>query len=141
MKVLFLCTANSCRSQMAESWARCLLPPGGEAASAGLLVHPIDARTRWVMAEAGCDMEGQRSKAIEEVDLDAFDLVVTLSEEAARFLPALADPARHLHLPVPDPMAATGPAAEVLDAFRAARDHIREIVAAIARGETPGGDR
>jgi arsenate reductase len=84
VKVLFICTANACRSQMAEAWARHLFPADWTAASAGLITHPIHDRTRAIMAEAGVGMEGQVSKSIDTQNLDAFDLVVTLSDEAGR---------------------------------------------------------
>ena len=132
MKVLFVCTANSCRSQMAEAWARQLCPAGWEVASAGLLTYPITSPTRQAMAEAGLDMAGQQTKPIDRFCLDDFDLVVTLSEEASRFLPPLADPSRHLHRPVEDPMSARGSPEQIREEFRRARDRIREIVAALA---------
>ncbi len=100
MRVLFVCTANSCRSQMAEGWARRLWPSDWEAHSAGLVTYPITAATREAMAEAGVDLAGQESKSIDLFWLGDFDLVVTLSEEAARFLPPLDDPTRHRHHPV-----------------------------------------
>ena len=128
MKVLFICTANSCRSQMAEAWARRLFPPGWEAASAGLVTYPISEKTRRAMAEVGIDMAGQYSKSLEAVDLDAFDLVVTLSEQAGRFLPRLRHPERHLHRPLPDPMGATGRPDDVARAFAEARDRIGDLV-------------
>ncbi len=132
MKVLFMCTANACRSQMAEAWARHLFPADWTVASAGLITHPIHARTRAIMAEVGVGMDGQHSKAIDVHDLDAFDLVVTLSDEAGRFLPPLADPTRHRHLPVSDPMAARGTPEQIRAAYRAGRDAIRAIVQDIA---------
>lgn len=125
-----MCTANSCRSQMAEAWARALLPRT-EVASAGLLTYRITSRTRAVMEEEGVDMAGQKPKTIDAFDLDSFDLVVTLSEEAGKYLPALADPSRHLHRPVDDPMAFSGSAEETRAAFRRGRDEIRAIVAAL----------
>lgn len=128
MKVLFVCTANACRSQMAEAWARHLFPAGWTAASAGLLTHPIHERTRAIMAEAGVTMDGQYSKPIDSVDLDAFDLVVTLSLEAGRFLPALADPGRHRRCPMTDPMSARGSPEEIRAAYRAGRDHLKRLV-------------
>jgi arsenate reductase len=131
MKVLFMCTANSCRSQMAEAWARQLFPDGWEASSAGLITFPITDRTRAAMAEAGVDMAGQHSKSLDVFDLDDFDLIVTLSRHAGLFLPALAHPARHLARPVPDPMSATGSPEQVRAAFAAGRDAIREIVAEV----------
>ena len=131
MKVIFLCTANSCRSQMAEAWARELFPAKWEAASAGLVTYPITARTREAMAAAGVSMDEQKSKSLDSFDLDDFDLVVTLSDEAGRFLPALADPTRHLHAPLDDPMSFRGTDSEVAAAFATARDLIRNTVAAV----------
>ena len=128
MKVLFICTANSCRSQMAEAWARQLLPADWEIHSAGLLTYRITEKTRAVMAEVGLDMAGQTPQTIDRVDLDSFDLIVTLSEEAGRYLPQLAEPSRHLHQPVTDPMAFSGTGEETRTAFRQGRDEIRQIV-------------
>jgi arsenate reductase len=128
MRVLFVCTANSCRSQMAEAWARHLFPDGWEVESAGLLTYPVSRRADAVMREVGLSLEGHRSKAIDTLDLDGFDLVVTLSEEASRYLPALAEPSRHRRRPFRDPMGATGTAEEVREAFRTGRDRAREIV-------------
>ena len=141
MRVLFICTANSCRSQMAEAWARRLFPPGWEAASAGLIRYPITEETRRAMAEVGIDMTGQHSKSIDAVDAAAFDLVVTLSEQAGRFLPRLVPPERHLHRPVPDPMGARGTPQEVAAAFATARDRIGDVVREVIRslGGTPAG--
>jgi len=131
MKVLFMCTANSCRSQMAEAWARQIFPDGWEASSAGLITYPITERTLETMAEAGVSMEGQHTKSLDGFDLDDFDLIVTLSRQATLFLPALAHPERHLEHPIPDPMSATGSPEKVRAAFAAGRDRIRDIVAGI----------
>ncbi len=128
MKVLFMCTANSCRSQMAEAWARALFPDGWEVASAGLITYPITDDTRRTMAEAGVSMEGQASKSLDVFDLDDFDLVVTLSRQSTQFLPALARPERHLARPIHDPMSAKGGPDEVRAAFARGRDEVREIV-------------
>jgi arsenate reductase len=133
VKVIFICTANSCRSQMAEAWARHLFPPGWTVSSAGLLTYRITDNTRRAMADVGLDMAGQEPKTFDRFDLDDFDLVVTLSPEAGRFLPALRDPARHLHRPVDDPMGAAGTAAEVAAAFARGRDAIRAIVEQIVQ--------
>jgi arsenate reductase len=132
MKVLFVCTANSCRSQMAEAWARRLFPQHWQVESAGLLTYPITEETRSVMAESGMDMAGQESKTIDRFDLDNFDLIVTLSEQAGRFLPSLLHPDRHIACPLPDPMEASGQADHVRREFRAARDRIRALVERIA---------
>ena len=128
MKVLFMCTANSCRSQMAEAWARALFPAGWEASSAGLITYPITERTRAVMDEAGVSMEGQTTKSLDVFDLDDFDLVVTLSRQSTTFLPALAHPERHLARPIPDPMSAVGSPEEIHAAFVRGRDAVRDLV-------------
>lgn len=140
MKVLFVCTANSCRSQMAEAWARRLFPADWHAQSAGLVTYPIGERTRAIMAEAGLDLSDHRSKSIDEVDLDAFDLVVTLSRDAGRYLPALRDPQRHWQRPLADPMAVVGTAEEVQSAYLKARAQaqaiVREVITALTAGRS-----
>ena len=142
-KVLFVCTANSCRSQIAEAWARRLLPDPWRVFSAGLITYPITSATREAMAEVGLDLEGQSSQAIDEFDLESFDLIVTLSEEAGRYLPPLSRPERHLHRPLADPMSATGTRQEVRDAFRRARDRLRALVEQLAKdyGDAGAGGR
>src|SRR5512146_401298 len=87
MKVLFLCTGNSCRSQMAEGWARHLHGEVIEAYSAGVEVHGLDPRAVRVMAEAGVDISGQRSKHVEEVRDVPFDYVVTVCDRARKSCP------------------------------------------------------
>jgi len=133
-----MCTANSCRSQMAEAWARRLFPADWQAASAGLVTYPITERTLAAMAEAGVPMDGQFSKPIDGFDLDEFDLVVTLSREAGQFLPALADPGKHWRRPIVDPMGLRGDDRQLRAAFAKARDEIhaivRDVVAALGGG-------
>jgi arsenate reductase len=140
MRVLFICTANSCRSQMAEAWARHLYPQDWEVCSAGLLIYRITEKTRHTMAEVGLDMAGQKPKTFDVFDLDSFDRVVTLSDEANRYLPALKDPTRHLKNPIIDPMAATGTPEEVAAAFREGRETIRDIVSSLLPSENTPKD-
>jgi len=137
MKIIFLCTANSCRSQIAEAWARHLLPPHWEIHSAGLITYPITRETRRAMQEVGLDMVGQESKILDNFELDDFDLVVTLSEEAGRFLPTLRFADRHWHQPLQDPMGAVGTEEEVRSAFREARDEIKRLVEEIGSANEP----
>jgi arsenate reductase len=120
---------------MAEAWARRLFPSDWEAHSAGLLIYRITERTRAAMREVGIEMAGQKPKTIDTFDLDSFDRVVTLSEEAGRYLPRLAHPERRLDRPVDDPMAAEGSPAEVAAAFREGREKIRAIVASLIAGD------
>jgi arsenate reductase len=142
LRIIFLCTANSCRSQMAEAWARRLCPADWEIQSAGLLTYPITEETRTAMAEVGLDMAGQVSKSLDRFVLDDFDLVVTLSRNSGRFLPQLSHPERHLHRPLPDPMQISGSDEKVLQAFRKARDRIRQVVEEIlAKAQTPAKGR
>jgi arsenate reductase (thioredoxin) len=128
MRILFVCTANACRSQMAEGWARSLAPGGWEVGSAGLVPYPVSRRARAVMAEVGIDLTDHREKSLTAVRLGTWDVVVTLSDEAGRYLPRLRSTQRHLHRPVDDPMSATGTTDEVREAFRAARDRLGSVV-------------
>lgn len=128
MKVIFICTANSCRSQMAEAWARHLYPADWTICSGGLLTYRITEKTKAAMAEVGLDMAGQQTKTFDRFDLDTFDLVVTLSKEAGSYLPQLADPSRHLRKPISDPMSSEGSDEEIRTAFREGRDRVKGIV-------------
>jgi protein-tyrosine-phosphatase len=123
---------------MAEAWARHLFPADWTVASAGLLTYPISRRTRAVMEEVGLSLEGHHSKSIDEVDLDSFDLVVTLSEESGAYLPALAHPSRHRPRPFADPMAAKGDPEEVREAFRTGRQRARRVVEEVLATLAPG---
>jgi arsenate reductase len=128
--VLFLCTGNSCRSQMAEGFARNAAAPGLRVLSAGTDpagVNPLAVR---VMAEVGIDIANQRSKSLAEIPLEAIDLVVTLCGDAAERCPALPARARHLHWALPDPAAASGSPEEILGQFREVRDAVAARVAA-----------
>ena len=132
-RLLFLCTGNSCRSQMAEGWARHLRGDDFEAHSAGLESRGLDPRAVAVMVEAGVDISGQRSQRLDESGLD-FDLVVTVCDHAAESCPVFPGSAKLLHRGFDDPprLAATAAAEqEALDHYRRVRDEIREYVAAL----------
>ncbi|MDI3299032.1 MAG: arsenate reductase ArsC [Bacillota bacterium] len=141
VRVYFLCTGNSCRSQMAEGWARFLaervagergLPRSWlEAESGGLepsFVHPLAVR---VMAERGVDISRQRSKGIDAERLRASDLCVTLCGDARDRCPVTPPSVRKLHWPLEDPARAEGEEAAVLAVFRRVRDEIEERVRAL----------
>lgn len=123
-KVLFLCTGNSCRSQMAEAIVNARLGDQWEAVSAGTqpagYVHPLAVK---VLAETGIPHEG-RSKSADEFRDTPFDLVVTVCDDAAENCPVWLGKGRRVHLGFPDPATATGSEAEVLAAFRRVRDDI-----------------
>ncbi|MDH4321456.1 MAG: arsenate reductase ArsC [Desulfobulbaceae bacterium] len=129
--VLFLCTGNACRSQMAEGWAKHF---GGEAVavySAGLARHTVDPRAIAVMAEAGVNIAGQNSKLIDELPLERFDFVVTLCDHANEECPYFAGGGRRLHRAFDDPPRLAAGAAdeeEALAPYRRVRDEIRSFV-------------
>ncbi|HWP57432.1 MAG TPA: ATP-binding protein [Candidatus Acidoferrales bacterium] len=137
-KLLFLCAANSCRSQMAEGFARHLAPPEVAVFSAGThptAVHPLAVE---VMQEVGIDISGQQSKGIDDVPLETADLIVTLCGEAAASCPAAGAKAEHLHWPLPDPALAEGSEEQILQRFREVRDEIRARVETLMRADLPG---
>lgn len=130
-KVLFLCTGNSCRSQMAEGWARDLLPDQIEPYSAGIEAHGMNPIAVQVMLEMGVDISGQHSKLVGSLADVPFDLVVTVCGDAAENCPAFLGKARIIHAGFDDPpklarLAET--AAEALGHYRRVRDEIREFV-------------
>ncbi len=135
MKILFRCTANSCRSQMAESWAKRLFPADWSVASCGLVTYPIVPETRAALEAVGLDMEGQESQSLDAYDLEDFDLIVTLSGQSSKFLPPLKDPSRHVRYPVRDPMSFRGPSEEVAEAFRKGCERIRQVVQDLVDGK------
>lgn len=119
---LFLCVANSARSQMAEGLARRLAPPGTRVYSAGSEPEAVNPLAVRAMAEIGIDISPHRSKAIDEIPVDRVDVVVTLCTEEV--CPVFPGPVRRLHWPIEDPARAGESGAEGLDAFRRARDEI-----------------
>jgi arsenate reductase len=127
--VLFLCVANSARSQMAEGYARAYAPPGVEVWSAGSEPRQLNPLAVAVMAEEGIDLSGHRSKGVGEVPPARIGTVVTLCAEEV--CPTFPRPVRRLHWPLPDPAAADGDDAGRRAAFRAVRDEIRARVAAL----------
>lgn len=131
MKVLFLCTGNSCRSQMAEGWARHLKGDVIEAYSAGIETHGLNPRAVKVMAEAGVDISGQRSKYVEELKDIPLDLVVTVCGHAHEHCPVFLGIAPVRHVGFDDPPALARGARteeEALAPYRRVRDQIRSFV-------------
>lgn len=131
-KVLFLCTGNSCRSQMAEGWARHLLSDQIEPHSAGIEAHGMNANAVRVMGEAGVDISQQSSKLASSLVDVPFDLVVTVCGHADENCPAFLREARVVHVGFDDPPKLARTAAseeEALEHYRRVRDEIREFVA------------
>ncbi|NMC49332.1 MAG: arsenate reductase ArsC [Desulfovibrio sp.] len=129
-KVLFLCTGNSCRSQMAEGFARALRPDL-EAYSAGVEKHGLDPLAVKVMAEAGVDISGQSSKTVDELPTREFDIIVTLCGHANENCPYFPGNARRIHAGFDDPPALARNAAteeETSGLYRRVRDEIKNYI-------------
>jgi arsenate reductase len=131
MRVLFLCTGNSCRSQMAEGWARALKGDWFEACSAGTDPHGVNPLAVAVMAEAGMDISRQRSKSLDEFADALPEVVVTVCDAAHEACPVLPGAVRVMHRGFDDPpRLARGAASEkeALGHYRRVRDEIRAFV-------------
>ena len=153
-RILFLCVANSARSQMAEGLARQILGERAEVSSAGSDPAPVNPHAVEAMVEIGIDITGQHSKSVDTIALSGLDLVVTLCAEEV--CPILPGHVKRMHWPIADPAvedtaaegpasednAAEGPAAEATTQstsepqarFRAARDLIKEKIEALVQG-------
>ena len=135
MKILFLCTGNSCRSQMAEGWARALKGNVIEAYSAGIETHGLNPNAVKVMAEAGVDISGHKSENVTDLLHIPFDYVVTVCGHANEHCPLFPGKAKVIHVGFDDPpalaraLAAQGAGAEAqLDGYRRVRDEIKAFV-------------
>jgi len=123
--ILFLCTGNSCRSQMAEGFARKILSKNMEIFSAGLEpkgVHPMAIK---VMQEIGVDISHQKSKNISEIPIDKIDLVVTLCGDAAERCPVFPGKVKKIHWEIENPAKAQGSEEEIAKVFPRVRDKIK----------------
>ena len=137
MKVLFLCTGNSCRSQMAEGWARALKGDVIEAYSAGIEKHGMNPHALKVMAEAGVDISKQYSKTTAEIGPVPFDCVVTVCGHANENCPIFPGKAKKVHAGFEDPPKLTKdmPDGEgKLAVYRRVRDEIRKFVETLPDG-------
>ncbi|MDF1544375.1 MAG: arsenate reductase ArsC [bacterium] len=126
MRILVLCTGNSCRSQMVHGWLVHLLGDSDEIRSAGLEpqgVHPLAIK---VMSEAGVDISLFSSNHVKEYLNEDFDYVITVCDNAAENCPTFPKESTRLHWPFPDPAAATGTEEEIVAFFRTVRDEIKK---------------
>jgi arsenate reductase len=119
IRILFVCTGNSCRSQMAEGWANHFGKGRVEAFSAGVSPIGVVPATVEVMAEAGVDISAQRSKSVDVFVGEEFDYIITLCDNARENCPYFPGEAKRLHWPIDDPYGRD------LGAYRRARDDIR----------------
>lgn len=128
INVLFLCTGNSCRSQIAEGWANHLKHDIIEAHSAGIRPIGVNPKTIKVMAEAGVDISGHTSKRIDDLVGVDFDYVVTVCDNAREECPIFPGRAKLVHKAFDDPYYATGSEEEIMAEFRRVRDQIKAFV-------------
>ncbi len=131
MNLLFLCTGNACRSQMAEGWGHQLGGDWLQVQSAGIEAHGKNPRAIAVMAEAGVDIGGQESTRVTDEMLAAADVLVTVCGHADEHCPVVPAGVRKIHWPLEDPARATGTEEAIMAVFRASRDDIRRRVAAL----------
>jgi arsenate reductase len=137
VRILFLCTGNSCRSQMAEGFAHALKADEIEAFSAGIVKHGLSPLAVHVMGEAGVDISAQQSKTIDELPRQDFDYVITLCGHANETCPFFPGPVKRVHHGFDDPPSLAKEAAseeEALNHFRRVRDEIREYVLTLPEG-------
>jgi arsenate reductase len=137
LRVLFLCTGNSCRSQMAEGWARRLKSDLIDAYSAGVEPHGMNKSAVAVMKEAGVDITGQRSKHVNDLRDVSFDYVVTVCDNAHESCPVFPGKTKVIHVSFDDPprLAKTAKTeTEALAHYRRVRDEIRSFIETLPRG-------
>jgi arsenate reductase len=129
LRILFLCVANSARSQMAEGLARVMFGDRAVVASAGSAATGVNPTATDVLKEQGIDISAHRSKSVADVDAASFNLIITLcAEEVCPIVPGRVE---RLHWPLPDPTNA--PAGETLSRFRAVRDDLRQRLETLGR--------
>jgi arsenate reductase len=131
LKILFLCTGNSCRSQMAEGWARYLKGEVIEPYSAGIETHGLNPNAVRVMAEAGVDISHHRSKHLNELKDIPFDWVITVCDNANESCPIFPGKVKRFHISFNDPPRLARNAKseeEALSFYRKVRDEIKDFV-------------
>jgi arsenate reductase (thioredoxin) len=131
LKILFLCTGNSCRSQMAEGWACHLKSDVIEAWSAGIETHGLNPNAVKVMEEAGVDISGHRSKLLNSLMDITFDWVITVCDNANETCPVFPGKVKRHHISFNDPPKLAADAKteeETLSHYRRVRDEIRQYI-------------
>ncbi len=127
-RILFLCTGNSCRSQMAEGWLKHLGGEDFEVFSAGIEAHGKNPRAITVMSEAGVDISNQVSEVVDTAILESLDLLVTVCSHADEHCPIFSIKGKREHWPFDDPAKATGSEDDIMNEFRRVRDQIQERI-------------
>ncbi len=132
-RVLFLCTGNACRSQMAEGWLKHLAGDRFEVFSAGIVAHGKNPRAITVMQQAGVDISDQKSEQLDPALLNSIDLLVTVCGNADESCPTVPVSCEKQHWPFEDPAKATGTEEEIMAEFCRVRDQIRDRIAAFVQ--------
>ena len=138
MNILYLCTGNSCRSQMAEGWT---VHFGGEwvnVESAGIEAHGKNARAIAIMADAGIDISRQESTIVSDAMVQRADIVITVCGHADEQCPVVPPGAEKIHWPLSDPAKATGSEEEIMQSFRETRDEVKRRVRALLAERVAG---
>ena len=142
-RVLFLCTENACRSQMAEGLVNHFLAGRVKAFSAGVRPKVVNPRAIRVMGELGIDISGHRAKSVDEFANEPLDLVITVCDRAKGECPLFPRETEVLHVGFPDPAAAAGTEEEIMKVFRQVRDDLRArlipLLIARAASHRPAG--
>lgn len=144
MKILFLCTGNSCRSQMAEGWARALKGDIIEPYSAGIQTHDLNPYAVQVMQEVGVDISWHRSRHLDEFDLEKLDYIITVCDHAQESCPLVPPGCRVIHQGFPDPprlAAGLEDQQAIFDCYRRVRDQIRSYIATLPGSLAEKGER
>ena len=131
IKVLFLCTGNACRSQIAEGWARYLKGDVMEVFSAGVSPATVSRKAIETMAEVGVDISGHRSKHVDELEGIDFDYVVTVCDNARQQCPVFSGAAKMVHRTFADPSFMDGTEEEIKSAVKKLRDEMRVFIEAM----------
>ncbi len=138
LKVLFLCTENSCRSQMAEGLVNHDLAGQVQAFSAGVRPSRVNPRAIRVMTELGIDISHLHSKSVDDLSEKQFDLVITVCDQAREQCPVYFGSAEVLHVGFPDPARAAGSEDEIMAVFRRVRDEMRQQLIPLLKEKLPG---
>jgi len=137
-RVLFLCTGNSCRSQMAEGWLKHLGGERFEVFSAGIEAHGLNPCAVAVMQEVGVDISGQESKIIDPGLPGSIDLLITVCSHADEHCPAFYIRGKREHWPFDDPAKATGAEVQIMAEFRRVRDQIKTRIESFISSQRNG---
>jgi len=127
MRILILCTGNSCRSQMAEAYLRHLMGDKWEIYSAGIEAHGLNSKMLQVLEEDGINTSSLISQTIEEYKNENFDYLITVCDNAKESCPYFAGHHKSIHFSFPDPAKTLGTEKEILESFRMVRDSIKDF--------------